>query len=374
MEVVTSSRQTDVGTIPEDWDARELAEIFSISAGGDLVTESFSPVEDEEHCYPIYCNALSNRGVYGYSKQHRYDGESVTVTARGTIGVAHRRVGRFDAIGRVLVMKPTVELSCGFVSEYLNQRVQFAIESTGVPQLTAPQIAKYKVALPPYSEQTSIAAALADADALIAGLEKLIAKKQNIKKGAMQMLLTGKKRLPGFRGEWEERKLGAIAEIRTGSKDVNEGNPDGEFPFFTCSREHTHCDSYSFEGEAILIAGNGEVGNLHYCDGKFEAYQRTYVLQRFQVNVRYLWYQLSAFLKSSLGIGTIGSSIPYIKRENLHDYSLPCPRESEEQAAIAQVVSDMDSEIASLERKLGKYRLIKQGMMEELLTGKKRLV
>ena len=173
--------------------------------------------------------------------------------------------------------------------------------------------------------------------------------------------------------DWQVKKLGEIAEIRTGSKDVNEGNPNGEFPFFTCSREHTHCDSYSFEGEAILVAGNGEVGSLHYYDGRFEAYQRTYVLQRFQISARYVWYQLNAFLKPSLGIGTIGSSIPYIKRENLHDYALVSPSDPEEQAAIAAALSDTDALISSLEKLIAKKRDVKKGTMQMLLTGKKRL-
>src|SRR5205814_771524 len=101
-----------------------------------------------------------------------------------------------------------------------------------------------------------------------------IAKKREIKQAAMRQLLTGHQRLPGFSGEWEVKHLGEVGRITTGKKDVNEGNPSGQYPFFTCARANTFSDSYSFEGEAILIAGNGEVGNLSYYNGKFEAYQR----------------------------------------------------------------------------------------------------
>jgi type I restriction enzyme, S subunit len=190
----------------------------------------------------------------------------------------------------------------------------------------------------------------------------------------MQQLLTGQKRLPSFSGEWEVKRLGEVCRITTGKKDVNEGNPAGLYPFFTCSRSHTYSDSYSFDIEAILIAGNGDVGNLHYFHGKFEAYQRTYVLSDFIAHIRYLWHQLSAYLSDALGLGKIGSSIPYIKKENLLDFEFNSPIDPAEQTAIADVLSDMDAEISALEAQRDKTRSLKQGMMQELLTGRIRLL
>ena len=172
--------------------------------------------------------------------------------------------------------------------------------------------------------------------------------------------------------DWEVQLLGKCSSITTGRKDVNEGNPDGEYPFFTCSRNHTYSSIYSFDKEAILIAGNGDVGNLHYYNGKFEAYQRTYVVSDFKVSVQYLWHQLSYRLVDSLGLGKIGSSIPYIKKENLSEFTFPLPKAAEQQA-IAAALSDADELIGSLEQLLTKKRRIKQGAMQELLTGKKRL-
>jgi type I restriction enzyme S subunit len=167
--------------------------------------------------------------------------------------------------------------------------------------------------------------------------------------------------------------LGDACKITTGKKDVNEGNPTGQYPFFTCARNHTYSDHYSFDCEAILVAGNGEVGNLNYFSGKFEAYQRTYVLYDFTEITSYIWQQLSAHLTDSLGIGKIGSSIPYIKKGNLTNFEFRCPVELEEQALIATILSDMDSELATLETRRDKARQLKQGMMQELLTGRIRL-
>jgi type I restriction enzyme S subunit len=221
--------------------------------------------------------------------------------------------------------------------------------------------------LPPVPEQRAIATALSDVDALLGVdvdallgvLDRLIAKKRDLKQAAMQQLLTGHTRLPGFSGAWEVKRLGDVCHITTGKKDVNEGNPGGLFPFFTCSRSHTFSDSYSFHTEAILIAGNGEVGNLHYFNGKFEAYQRTYVLSAFTIHTAYIWQQLNARLAASLGLGKIGSSIPYIKKQNLVAFEFNCPR---------------DAELAALEQRRDKSRDVKQAMMQELLTGKTRLV
>jgi len=140
-----------------EWETKALGDIFSVSAGGDLIKGSFSPNLDGNYLYPIYSNSLANRGLYGYSSQYRYDENCITVTARGTIGAANARDHKFDAIGRLLVLRPMCEMSCFFIAEYINHRISFSIESTGVPQLTAPQISKYEIDFPKLEEQTAIA-------------------------------------------------------------------------------------------------------------------------------------------------------------------------------------------------------------------------
>jgi len=168
--------------------------------------------------------------------------------------------------------------------------------------------------------------------------------------------------------EWEVEKLGNVSAITTGRKDVNEGNPTGEYPFFTCSRSRTFSDHYSFDTEAILIAGNGDVGNLHYYSGKFEAYQRTYVVHKFSRSVRYIWHQLDYRIIESLGLGKIGTSIPYIKKENLTGLVFPIPSSETEQCVIAEALSDVDELLVALDRLIAKKRDLKQAAMQQLLT------
>lgn len=126
--------------------------------------------------------------------------------------------------------------------------------------------------------------------------------------------------------KWPMVELKELCEITTGRKDVNEGNPDGEYPFFTCAKENTFIDTFSFDTEALLIAGNGDVGAVKYYKGKFDAYQRTYVLSNFKnVNVKYLFQILSNSLKENMQLQKLGNTMPYIKLGMLQTFLIPLP-------------------------------------------------
>lgn len=127
--------------------------------------------------------------------------------------------------------------------------------------------------------------------------------------------------------KWPMARLGSLCNIVTGKRDANHGNPNGQYHFFTCAKENLYIDSFAFDTEALLIAGNGaNVGQVVYFKGKFDAYQRTYVLSQFQnVTARYLFHLLSANLKPALDLLKQGNTTPYIKMEMLTDYLLPLP-------------------------------------------------
>ncbi|CNJ38974.1 restriction endonuclease subunit S [Yersinia mollaretii] len=193
---VKGYKTSELGKIPEDWKINSIGALFSISAGGDLRADEFSDIKSELHPHPIYSNAISNFGLYGYCKSYDYLGDYLTITARGGIGHAVARKGSFCAIGRLLVLSPKGISNVKFCEEYINQYLSFANESTGVPQLTAPQVAKYSVICPSIEEQTAIATILSDMDAELATLEQKFNKVRDIKQGMMQQLLTGRIRLP----------------------------------------------------------------------------------------------------------------------------------------------------------------------------------
>ena len=245
--------------------------------------------------------------------------------------------------------------------------------TTAQPAISMENLKKLKILLPPLPEQEKIAEILGTWDEAIEKLSDLIEQKKLLKKGLMQKLLTGKTRLPGFTQPWQEVKLGELCKINTGKKDVNEGNPDGLYPFFTCARTNTFSDSFSFDKEAILIAGNGEVGNCQYYVGKFEAYQRTYVLSDFKVIGLLLFQYLSYFFKQYVENQKQQGAMPYIKLKTLTDFCLFMPTDKSEQNKILKLLSIADDEINLLNQKLEALKEQKKGLMQQLLTGQIRV-
>ncbi|PLX87899.1 MAG: restriction endonuclease subunit S [Desulfuromonas sp.] len=171
---------------------------------------------------------------------------------------------------------------------------------------------------------------------------------------------------------WTTESLGQLCEIKTGRKDVNQGNPEGKYPFFTCAREHTFSDEFSFEGEALLIAGNGDVGNTSYFKGKFEAYQRTYVLMGFdRVLPRYLFRVLNGTLKNVLYDKKLGNTMPYIKKGMLTDFPIPLPPLPEQKRIVAildEAFAGIDAAVANTEKNLANARELFESYLNAVFT------
>ena len=231
MELKPNYKQTDVGVIPKDWEVKSIGDFVTISVGRDLKEKNFSTYQDDIFKYPVFSNTVENRGLYGFYNISEYDGDSLTIVGRGVgLGTSFKRSGGYGAIGRLLVLFPNKNVDATFLTEYINHRVNIFSESGGIPQLTGISIARYKIPLPLKAEQIFIAKVLCDVDALIAALDKLIIKKRLIKLGTMQQLLSGKKRLPGFSGEWEVTTLGDVAHIKTGKKNNEDKVTEGKYP------------------------------------------------------------------------------------------------------------------------------------------------
>lgn len=227
------------------------------------------------------------------------------------------------------------------------------------------------------TEQEAIAEALSDADALIESLDQLIAKKRQIKQGAMQELLTGKRRLPGFSGEWALKRLGEIANIKTGARNNQEKVEDGAYPFFVRSSTVERINSFSHDCEAILIPGEGGIGSIfHYVFGKFDVHQRVYAITRFssETSGKFVYFYMATKFGAHAMENSVKATVDSLRLPTFLDFEITMPPTFDEQAAIAAVLSDMDTELAALESRLAKARLIKQGMMQELLTGRIRLL
>ncbi len=256
------------------------------------------------------------------------------------------------------------------------------------------QLSAIEIALPPKTEQEAIAAALSDIDALIANLEKMIAKKKVIKQGAMQELLTGERRLPGFEGEWEDTCIGEICTLISGgtpSTSVSE-YWDGGIPWCTptditgCNGKYLHktTDTISSLGLSNSAATMLPVGALLLCTratiGAVKiAHTPICTNQGFKSLVvkdctdnEWLYYAIQMY-KTEMIAQAIGSTFLEISKKALSNIQIRLP-EKAEQKAIATILSDMDAEIEALVIKIEKARRIREGMMSELLTGRIRLI
>lgn len=229
-----------------------------------------------------------------------------------------------------------------------------------------------KILLPPLDEQEKIVEILSTWDEAINLTINLIENKKQFKKALMQNLLTAKIRFPQFKDEWKEIKLGEICEIQTGKLNANAMIQGGRYKFFTCAKEVFEIDCYAFDTEAILISGNGEnVGYIHYFNGKFNAYQRTYVLDKFTENILFIKYFLEFALKRKIEIEKKDGNTPYIVLSTIFGFIVKLPNLKEQQK-IAEVLTACDDEINLLNLKLENLKKQKQGLMQKLLSGKVR--
>ncbi len=373
-------KKTDLGVIPEDWEVKPVGSFTSISVGRDLKEENYSTYQDDKFKYPVYSNTVSNYGLYGYYDVAEYNGDSLTIVGRGVgLGTAFSRSGGYSAIGRLLVLFPDKNIDATFLTEYINHKVKIFSESGGIPQLTGMSVAKYCIPLPPTkSEQSFIATVLSNTDVLIEHLEKLIAKKKAIKQGTGQQLLTGKRRLPGFSGEWETNVFGSITEIKKGEQlNKSELTASGEYPDWNGGIETSgYTDKWNMVENTITISeGGNSCGFVNYCKTNFWLGGHCYALKIINTDLdKGFLYQFLKFKEKSIMGLRIGSGLPNIQKKSLNELELFIPKDKTEQSAIAAILSDMDAEIESLAQKRNKYIMLKQGMMQELLTGKTRLV
>lgn len=412
MATQTGYKASELGMIPQNWDVVELGDVFEVTAGGDLDVTNFSTEKTHKHIYPVYSNAITDNGLYGFSSSYDCCGNHITVTARGYIGYAVPRNGKFSSIGRLLTLKPKTEISCYLVAQYINQFVSFAIESTGVPQLTAPQIKKYLVAIPKSTiEQTAIATALSDTDALISSLQTLIAKKQAIKLSAMQNLLSGKIRLPEFTQrpdgspqtmhqtelgllpeDWEVVELGSVAEIQRGASPrpidapiwFSQSSNVGwlRISDVTKSEKYLYNTIQNLSEEGIknsrYVAKDNLIMSICATVGKpiinrkdICIHDGFVVFGNPKFDIEFMFYVLQEYESKWVNQGQTGSQMNL--NTDLIKNKTVCLPPHPEQTAIAQLLSDMDAEIIALEGRLKKTQSLKQGMMQALLTGKIRL-
>ncbi|MDL1984055.1 MAG: restriction endonuclease subunit S [Deltaproteobacteria bacterium] len=423
MELKKGYKQTEVGVIPEDWEIFPLGELFSFSGGH---TASRDQLSGDGFCYLHYGDIHKSNKTYMNVKNEYQeipklnvpikmvsqksllnDGDVVFVDASEDDEGAskHIVVQNQDETTYISGLHTIVSKSKNdyvyngykqhcFQTADVKRQFKFYAVGTKVSGISKANIAKIQIPLPPTkAEQTAIAAALSDADALIQSLEKLIAKKRLIKQGAMQELLKPKK-------GWMVKKLGEICDFQNGTSlerlfNKNEGYSVISIGNYSSSGNYvetnTFIDNVHFDEIAkfllkkneltLLMNDKTSIGTiigrvlLIEQDDKYVFNQRTMRLKpKNNYNSLFLYHLINSGLihKKIVLLAKPGTQI-YVNTNDIIDLELFIPK-PEEQTAIATILADMDAEISAIETNLAKYKLIKQGMMQELLTGRTRLV
>jgi type I restriction enzyme, S subunit len=222
------------------------------------------------------------------------------------------------------------------------------------------------------AEQHAIATTLSDMDALLGGLDRLIAKKRDLKQAVMQQLLTARTRLPGFHGEWVVKRLGSVAPLQRGFDLPSTQLKQGPYPVVYSNGILNQHAVYQVKGPGVVTGRSGTIGKVTFVEDDYWPHNTSLWVTSFNGNApRFVFY---LYTRIALERFATGSGVPTLNRNDVHSFEVLIPPTVAEQSAIAEVLSDMDAELSLLEASRDKTRALKQGMMQDLLTGKIRLV
>ena len=415
-------KRTEVGVIPDDWERSSVRAIASSTRnaivggpfGSDLVSKDYVaqgiPVIRGQNMSGQWVSGsfvfVTPTKAKSLEANLAHPGD-IIFTQRGTLGQVSLVPDK--PFSTYLVSQSQMKLSVNrtvadplflfyFFTSYEQQKsIQGRTIQTGVPHINLGILREMPVRLPPLAEQRAIAEALSDVDGLLAALEVLIAKKRAIKQAAMQQLLTGKSRLPGFSGAWKTTRLGDLGAFSKGRGIKRDDVSDTGLPCIRYGELYTRYKDYILNPVSripsavalealpikkgdLLFAGSGETAEeIGICAaylGEEPAYAGgdVIILTPSGQDSIYLGHLMNhptvATQKARMGQG---DAVVHISASNLAQVSIELPPLTE-QTAIANILSDMDAEIAALERRRDKTRAVKQGMIQQLLTGRIRLV
>ena len=395
-------KETKVGVNPIDWEVKSIDDLFFISGG---FAASRAQLSDDGFCYLHYGDIHKSKRTYidikeSFSEIPKLNisvkliprnsilnnGDVVFVDASEDDEGASKHIVIYNTDGltyisglHTIVLKSKDDSIENIYKQYCFQTIsvkeqfRFYTVGTKVTGISKTNIAKISLTYPPKPEQTAIATVLSDTDALIESLEKLITKKKAIKHGTMQQLLTGKKRLPGFSGEWEVKKLGKICEIKKGQLITDRSRIEGNIPVIAGGKVPAYFhNKANRNGKTITISASGaSAGYVAYHNYPIFVSDCSSIEESKKYTIEFIYFLLQSKQEKIYKMQT-GGAQPHIHPSDLTPINVSMPKK-EEQTAIATILSDMDAEITSLEKKRDKYIMLKQGMMQQLLTGRIRI-
>ncbi len=394
-------KQTEIGAIPENWEVATIGNIASFQGGSQPPIQHFVFQEQDGYIRLIQIRDYKTDKYLTYipiSLAKRFCTKDDIMIGRYGPPIFQILRGIEGSYNVALIKATPKDVDKEFLFYTLKAEPLFEYidllsrRSSGQTGVDLDGLREYKIGLPPVSEQKSIADALSNMDKLISVIEKQVAKKKAIKQGAMQELLTGKKRLPGFSGEWQYMEIGKHGTLIRESINPQLSPSDYfweySMPAFDNEKipvkqigSDMHSNRTVIYGKVLLfnklnvrqkrIWMINQCRNRAVCSSEFLPYQSD------KINLELLAQILNTdevtlqFVGMSTGTS---NSQKRITPNDFLEYKVYLPIDEDEQSAIAEVLVCMGKEIEALEKKLAKYRQIKQGMMQQLLTGKIRLV
>ena len=306
------------------------------------ITVNISSGRCKSHSSNGKYNLYGSTGIIGKTDEACYEGNLVLVARVGAnagfLQIINEPCGITD---NTLIIKPQ-KVDARYIYYFLQHfNLNRLIFGSGQPLITGGMLKKVKVSLGTIQEQNKITRLLSILDERITTQNKIIDKLQSLIKGIAQHCI--RELING----WEYVRLGDICKITTGKLDANAQVENGQYPFFTCAERPFNIDSYAFDTEALLISGNGaNLGYINYYKGKFNAYQRTYVLDHFSVNIQYVKWALKVLLPQRIAIEKSSSNTPYIVLSTLADLKIPIPNNSK-QNHIADLMMSFERKLST---------------------------
>jgi type I restriction enzyme, S subunit len=386
VEVRAGYKSTELGVVPLDWTIQSLGDI-----GEALIGLTYSPTDVRKHGTLVLRSSNVQNDALAFNDNVFVDTnipERIMVRS-GDVLVCVRNGSR-DLIGKsALLDERTIGMTFGafmavyrspigtlvshlFQSAILKRQINEHLGAT-INQITNKSLNSFRIPVPPSkTEQRAISAALSDVDALLNGLERLIAKKRDLKQATMQQLLTGLTRLPGFSGVWEVKRLGTIAPLQRGFDLPNPKLRVGPYPVVYSNGALKHHAQFQAQGPGVVTGRSGTIGRVTYVDGPYWPHNTALWVTSFNGNdPRFVFY---LYTRIGLARFASGSGVPTLNRNDVHAFEVAIPKTRSEQTAIATILSDMDAELSALEARRDKTRALKAAMMQALLTGRIRLI
>lgn len=399
-------KKTKIGEIPENWDVKIIDDVFNVFAGGDLAKISYSETKSKEFSFPIYSNSLRSKGLYGYSDKYQYEPDCVTITARGDVGKAECREYPFNAIVRLLVLKPKIEVSCKFVASYINTVLKFQKVGAAVNQLTAPMILNRYILYPPVKEQLKIASIISTYDDLIENNEKRI----KILEEMAQLLYTEwfvKFKFPGHEKVklvdsgtefgiipegWEVKKLSEIGRVVTGktpptSNPENLGGevlfiktPDMHGNIFVIETEQTLSEkgvktqsSKLLPERTVFVSCIGTLGVVGITSVPSQTNQQINSLVLNDMSDYCMFYFFAKSLRQKLvGLGSNGATMGNVNKGKFENILIIYP-EKRVRSCFFNKTSNLFNEILLLQKRNKNLSQIRDLLIPQLVTGKRDL-